>query len=279
MLTIEEVSATTDFGELTTLLNENRLPGQPPVTDAMVQATFTRDAAVDQWYYEQLVETHILAVRDQSRRLVGAVAYGDARQGVRDLLWLAASEPAVIAALVDAVFADWNGPSRAFWYASTVSAGLEGLPRQHRSDVHDVLVSRGFLGRDLWSYQLLPVTTPNSKCDVGFTKKGVVSDAHGAAVAQYEIAIPYEGLGVLWWIETNEDHRGHGHGRVALDEALSALAAHGATEVMLYVDDDDLAGERDRRPAKALYAAAGFREVDRLWSYSKGDVPPEDSTS
>lgn len=275
MLTIEEVSATADLGELTTLLNENRLPGQPAVSEAMVLATFSRDAAVDQWYYEQLCTTRVMVVRDQMQRLVGAVAFGDTRQGVRDLLWLAASEPAVITALVDEVFANWNGPARAFWYASTVSAGLEGLPHQHCGNVHEALVNRGFLGRDLWSYQLLQVPTSSSRCDVGFTKHGVVNDTAGAAVAEYEIAIPFEGLGVLWWIETNEAHRGHGYGRTALDEALATLASRGAAEVILYVDDDDRSGERDRRPAKALYASVGFREVDRLWSYSKGDLPKE----
>lgn len=270
-----EVATPEHLAELVTLLNEDRLPGQPLVTEAMIADTLNRVSTVDQWYYEQLVETRVLVVRDQSHRVVGAVAYGDTHQGVRDVLWLVAQEPPIITALLDAVFAEWSGPARAFWYASTVSAGLEGLPRQHAGAVHDALVSRGFTGRDLWSYQRLVLSATKATCDVGFAETGIIHDATGTGVASYEIAIPYQGIGVLWWLETDEAHRGHGHGRAALDEALSTLSEHGATEVILYVDDDDHSGERDRNPAKALYASVGFREVDRLWSYSKGELPPE----
>ncbi|MEV6569455.1 hypothetical protein [Streptomyces kronopolitis] len=43
-----------------------------------------------------------------------------------------------------------------------------------------------------------------------------------------------------------------------------------ATDVILFVDDDAPPGDdRDRTAAKSLYEAAVFREVDRLYSFSK----------
>lgn len=272
---IEELRASDDLGEVTSLLNEHRLAGQPIVTDSMVCATLTCDAVIDAWYYEQLTDSHVVVGRDEAGAVTGSAAYGDTRDGVRDLLWLIASDPGVATELVDDVFAGWGGPARAFWYAPTVSAGLEGLPRQHQSDVHDVLIGRGFLGRDLWSYQLLQLPNVGVACEIGFKSHGVVKNSVGVVVAEYDIGIPYEGLGAIWWLETIDEHRGQGYGRTALNEALAALADHGATRAVLYVDDDDTSGERDRRAAKALYASVGFREVDRLWSYSKGGLPPE----
>lgn len=263
-----------EFAEIADLLNEDGLTGQPLVTVEMVRATLTRRAPVDQRYYEQLVETHVLVARDNSG-IIGAVAYGAARTGVRDLLWLAARRCEAITILIDTVLADWPGPSHAFWYASTVSAGLEGLPRTHRRDVDTALVARGFHGKDLRSYQVLEVVNPRPHSDVGFTTQAAITDDSGREVARYVADLPFEGLGVLWWIEVDEAHRRRGYGRRAIGEALSVLAAHGARRVILYVDDDDRTGERDRGPAKALYARVGFREVDRLWSYARGDLPPD----
>ncbi|MFD7235946.1 GNAT family N-acetyltransferase [Streptomyces syringium] len=68
--------------------------------------------------------------------------------------------------------------------------------------------------------------------------------------------------------------RGRGLGRLLLGSVLEALTALGATEVVLYVDDDEPpGGERDRTAANALYDSAGFTEVDQLWSYSLRRAP------
>ena len=53
------------------------------------------------------------------------------------------------------------------------------------------------------------------------------------------------------------------------------LAEAGATETILFVDRDS-PGTPDRRPALALYLSEGFTIVDRLWSYRRGDPPPDE---
>lgn len=47
------------------------------------------------------------------------------------------------------------------------------------------------------------------------------------------------------------------------------LSDQGAREVILYVDDDEPGGERDRTAANRLYDTSGFTEVDRLHSYTR----------
>ncbi|MEU8695521.1 hypothetical protein [Streptomyces sp. NPDC048665] len=45
--------------------------------------------------------------------------------------------------------------------------------------------------------------------------------------------------------------------------------------MILFVDDDAPPGDdRDRTAAKSLYESAGFREVDRLHSFSRLTVVP-----
>jgi hypothetical protein len=54
-----------------------------------------------------------------------------------------------------------------------------------------------------------------------------------------------------------------------LGSALDLLAGLGATETILYVDDDAPPGDdRDRTAANALYDSAGFNEADRLHAYT-----------
>jgi len=43
-------------------------------------------------------------------------------------------------------------PIFAFWSATELSVGLEGLPRQHRPATHEALLARGFTGEDRWLY-------------------------------------------------------------------------------------------------------------------------------
>ena len=60
---------------------------------------------------------------------------------------------------------------------------------------------------------------------------------------------------------------------VAAGDLLAAglwhLAEHGATDAILYVDDDEPGGDRDRAAANRLYDRIGFSEVDRLHSYTR----------
>ncbi|WP_229699073.1 GNAT family N-acetyltransferase [Wenjunlia tyrosinilytica] len=89
-------------------------------------------------------------------------------------------------------------------------------------------------------------------------------------IAEATIGLPHQGTGVLWWIGVEPAARGRGLGTAMLGTAVDVLTALGATEVILYVDDDAPPGDdRDRRAANALYEAAGFEEIDRLHSYAR----------
>lgn len=91
----------------------------------------------------------------------------------------------------------------------------------------------------------------------------------GQVAAEATIGVPVSGIGVLWWISVDPAHQGEGLGARLLGTALDILAGLGASEVILYVDDDDPDphSERSRTAANRLYDRAGFTEVDRLHSY------------
>ena len=89
-----------------------------------------------------------------------------------------------------------------------------------------------------------------------------------------ELSLPAPGIGVIWWLEIEPEHRRRGLGRQLLRAARSVLAEEGVAEVVLFVDHDDPTA-RDRRPALELYLAEGFTVVDHLWSYRRGEGEAE----
>ena len=96
----------------------------------------------------------------------------------------------------------------------------------------------------------------------------------GNAVGGAELSLPAPGLGVIWWLEIEPEHRRRGLGRQLLRAARSVLAEEGVDDVILFVDHDDPKA-RDRRPALELYLAEGFTVVDHLWSYRRGEGDAE----
>src|SRR5205814_311274 len=70
-------------------------------------------------------------------------------------LWLHAGEaPEVVEAVLWPLLRGVRrgDPIFAFWSATELSVGLEGLPRRHRGATHEALVARGFTGEDRWLY-------------------------------------------------------------------------------------------------------------------------------
>jgi ribosomal protein S18 acetylase RimI-like enzyme len=98
----------------------------------------------------------------------------------------------------------------------------------------------------------------------------------GGAVGGAELSLSAPGIGVIWWLEIEPEHRRRGLGRQLLRAARSVLADEGVTDVVLFVDHDDPKA-RDRRPALELYLAEGFTVVDHLWSYRRGEGEAESS--
>ncbi len=96
-----------------------------------------------------------IGVEGPDGSLVGAGALGRRRSGDRYLLWLHAGEdPATVEAVLWPLLRGVRrgDPIFAFWSATELAVGLEGLPREHRPGTHDALLARGFTGQDRWLY-------------------------------------------------------------------------------------------------------------------------------
>jgi len=166
----------------------------------------------------------------------------------------------------------------AFCFATALTCGLEALPIRHRPVTHSALLARGFQSEDLWRYmqidtpirnlQILPAAQlEKSEENPGHWR--IVVRREGAEIAFVEAGSSFPGIGGIWFIHVDEAHRGKGLGRQLLGSALLQLQADGAREVILYVDDDEKGGARDRTAANRLYDSIGFTEIDRLHSYEK----------
>jgi len=213
--------------------------------------------------------------------LVGAGALGRRKSGDRYLLWLHAGEdPATVEAVLWPLLRGVRrgDPIFAFWSATELGVGLEGLPREHRPATHDALLARGFTGQDRWLYLTAPASCEAP--DVAYRRRGhgteqrVELEVDGYPVGGAELSLPAPGLGVIWWLEIEPEHRRRGLGRQLLRAARSVLAEADVADVVLFVDHDDPKA-RDRRPALGLYLAEGFTVVDHLWSYRRGEGEAE----
>jgi ribosomal protein S18 acetylase RimI-like enzyme len=270
-----------DVGALCRLVEADRLPGQPACTPDMVAWTLAGRSRLHRWWWQQLVAFRMLAVESAGGNLMGAGASGRRANGWRYLLWLHAREDPPVVEYLLGSFLHGIGPADpvyAFWFSTELSVGLDGLPRRARAVTHDALLAAGFTGADRFAY--LRADEPGPSPEVSFRCRGQGGDFHveigpedgpwGAA----DTSLPAPGLGTVWWLEVEEAHRRRGTGRQLLRAARSLLAEAGATETILLVDHDDPV-ERDRRPALALYRSEGFRVVDHLWSYRRGQGPPD----
>ena len=264
------------------LVDRDHLPGQPPCSPERVAAALAGRSTTDPWWWRELATMRTIGVEAPDGSLVAAGALGRRAGGERYLLWLHAGEAPeyVEAALWPLLRGVRRGdPIFAFWAATELAIGLEGLPRDHRPATHEALVARGFTGEDRWLYLTAPAAGGPAP-EMAFRRRGVGSelrvelDADGRPAAGAELGLPAPGVGVIWWLEVEPGFRRRGLGRQALRAARSVLAEAGATEVALFVDHDDPRA-RDRRPALGLYQAEGFSVVDHLWSYRRGEGEAE----
>ena len=270
-----------DVDAVCSLVNQELLPGQPACTPERVRTALAGRSTTDPWWWGELATMRTIGVEGPDGSLVGAGALGRRRSGDRYLLWLHAGEdPGLVeAALWPLLRGVRRGdPIFAFWSATELSVGLDGLPRRHRPATHDALLARGFTGEDRWLYLTGPALAEAPEAPYHRRGHGaelrVELDADGRPAGGAELSLPAPGVGVIWWLEIEPDYRRQGLGRQLLRAARSVLAEEGADEVILFVDHDDPAA-RDRRPALELYLADGFSVVDHLWSYRRGDGEAE----
>ena len=270
-----------DVGAISALVDRDRLPAQPACTPERVRTVLAGRSSTDPWWWRELATMRTIGLEAPDGSLVGAGALARRRSGDRYLLWLHAGEDPE---LVDGVL--WpllrgvrrGDPIFAFWSATELSVGLEGLPREHRPATHEALLARGFTGEDRWLY--LTASAAGQAPESSFRRRGhgselrVELDVDGTAVGGAELSLPAPGVGVIWWLEIEPEHRRRGLGRQLLRAARSVLSEEGVTDVVLFVDHDDPKA-RDRRPALELYLAEGFTVVDHLWSYRRGEGEAE----
>ena len=118
---------------------------------------------------------------------------------------------------------------------------------------------------------LLAIAWPTSLNELAVTPARLggwaLSTRDGAGTV--EATGPVAGTAMIGWLGVDPCARGRGLGAGLLHAALHHLADRGATDVVLYVDDDEPGGDRDRRSANHLYERSGFVQVDRLHSYSR----------
>jgi ribosomal protein S18 acetylase RimI-like enzyme len=270
-----------DVEAVCALVDRDRLPGQPPCTPERVRTALAGRSTTDPWWWRELATMRTIGVEAPDGSLVGAGALGRRRTGERYLLWLhAGEEPEVVEAVLWPLLRGVRRPDPIFalWSATELSVGLEGLPRGHRPATHDALLARGFTGEDRWLY--LTAAAAGDAPETPFRRRGhgselrVELEVDGHPVGGAELSLPAPGLGVIWWLEIEPEHRRRGLGRQLLRAARAVLVEQGTDDVVLFVDHDD-PNARDRRPALELYLAEGFTVVDHLWSYRRGEGDAE----
>ena len=271
-----------DLNAVLTLILADHLPYQPICTVQDLQNALTGRATTDRGWWDALTAIRTI-VATSGDTVVGAASYGIRKQDASPfadcgfILWLHAREDQeVTEALLSSLLTSLNTCPRiyAFWIATPLTFGVEALPVEHRPIMHDILLRYGFNGQDDWLYMKGPILTDhpsiNRQIEVERIEDGWKLFIYEGTehIAEAEIALGKDQIGVLWWIEVQENWRGHSLGRQLLLTARKILGDAGANTVILYVDHDDLA-ERNRTPAINLYQSQGFSPIDHLWSYWK----------
>ena len=273
-----------DTAAVLNVINSDLVPGQPWCTEAMLSVAAAGRSPVDSGWWAELDRLAVDVLCDGQGSVHGAVSFARrARDGAGLILWLHGREnPVVVDVLVDHAIgqlADTRSVG-AFEFASALTVGLEGLPVRHRPVTRQSLLARGFGEADLWRYMRrdLPAAdlprVHETQVMPDPDNPGWRVEAHGrdgALLGDAQVSVAAPGVGVLWWIGVEAQHRGQQVGWSLLGSALDVLHQQGAREVILYVDDDAPPDdpERGRGAANALYDRAGFTEVDRLCSYRR----------
>lgn len=264
------------------LIAADQLPGQPRTTPAMLGEALAGRSWVDAGWWAELDPPVTDVLCDGVGRVAGVVSYAKRPHDKAGLImWLHCREDLASAQSLVSHAVDELGTStfHAFDFASALSLGLEALPVGHRPATRAALEAAGFTGTRLWRYMraALPLSALPRAAQVMVSES---DDPPGRrlevrddrrVVAEATVGLPVEGTGVLWWIGVEPDARGQGLGAALLGSATDVLADLGATEVILFVDDDAPPGdpERDRSAANRMYDRAGMTEVDRLYSFTR----------
>jgi len=275
-----------DLPAILSLVASDQLPAQPDCTQTDLLRAQAAQGTIDRVWWDTLVTVQTI-VAICGKEVVGAASYGQQEtvptgpipaDGSGCILWLHAREnPAVVDALLTAIEHALEACPRiyAFWFATPLTLGLEGLPVSYRSITHQALLTHGFVGHDDWLYMVGPVISQAERiAEVETREYGWLLSVQeqGEQIAEADIGLEKDHVGHLRWLWVHENWRGHGLGTKLFLQASAHLYAAGARSMVLYVDHDDPV-ERDRSSAIHLYQRHGFTIVDHLWSYWRG-IPP-----
>lgn len=260
---------------LRVLIDADRLPGQPALTRAALAEALAGRSPIDSGWWAELTDLHVATLPAADGSLSGAVSWARRRtDGTAVLLWLHAREhPGTVAALLDHALAGQRGRWEAFEFATALTLGVEALPVAHRPVTAVALEERGFTGRDLWRYMHRPLTDLPPRPDLALQVRPGRLDGWELATpdgaGQVEFTGPVGGTAMIGWLGVEDAARGRGLGAGLLAAGLWHLAEHGASDAVLCVDDDQPGSDRDRQAANRLYDRIGFRQIDRLHSYTR----------
>lgn len=256
---------------LRALIERDHLPGQPRLTPAMLTEALAGRSPIDGGWWDELTGLRTEVLTTPTGALLGGVSWGyRPSDDTAVLLWLHANEqPTAVAALLEHALSSHPGRWEAFEFASALTLGVEALPVGHRPVTAAALSERGFTGRDLWRYMHRPLRDLPPRPPLTFSVTPARLDGWelSAPGGSVQITAPLGGVSMISWLGVDETARGRGLGAALLGAALHHLAGHHATDVVLYVDDDEPGTARDRRAANRVYDRAGFRQIDRLHSY------------
>lgn len=270
--------STSDNDAVLSLINADRLPGQPVATPAMLVDALAGRSGVDAAWWEEIDQLRTDVLDDSRGTVAGVVSYARrSRDRTGVLLWMHCHEDGAIATrLINHALSRLDGyPTvEAFGFATALGHGLEALPVRHRPATDTALRTAGFIATDLWRYmrRSLPASEIPSADGVTLTEpddesRTLAIHEHGELLAEATVGLPFHGVAVLWWINVEPACRRRGTGRALLGAALTTLTELGAEQVILFVDDDEPDSDRDRTAANQLYDSVGFQEIDRLCSY------------
>jgi ribosomal protein S18 acetylase RimI-like enzyme len=275
-----------DLPAILSLVAFDHLPAQPDCTQTDLPRAQTGQGTIDRVWWDTLATVQTI-VATCGKEVVGAASYGLQKtvptgpipaDGSGCILWLHAREnPTAVDALLTTVEHVLQSCPRiyAFWFATPLTLGLEGLAVSYRPVTHQALLSRGFVGHDDWLYMAGPVM-PHAEqiANVETQEQGwlLSLQEQGERIAEADIGLEKDHVGHLRWLWVHENRRGHGLGTKLFLQARAHLYDAGARSMVLYVDHDDPV-ERDRSIAIHLYQRHGFTIIDHLWSYWRG-IPP-----
>ncbi|MFD6826980.1 hypothetical protein ACFWC5_42740 [Streptomyces sp. NPDC060085] len=247
------------------LVREDMLPGRPTVTGVVL------DHVLEQ---EGMVCDVLTSVTGEVLGVVGWALHAADAAGL--VLWLHCrdDEQRLAEVLVQHVLGQF-GRRQAYAYTEATALAPIGLPVFHRPGTRRALEACGFSGTEHARYLHHHLDTLSSRlyaiadltaCPGASGWRLNLRERDGTQIGEAHISEPVDGTAELDWIILTPQRRHLGH--ILLEQCLTNLADRGIDHVTTCIDapDDD---HLYREDVIHLHQAAGFTEVDHLYTYTR----------